>query len=150
MLNTTSWKEKAGLMALGSFFTIVGLMLSPITAEQDKFGGIECELLLIDDETDNGLTVITGGMIHIADSRGGVKLTLRMPIDLNGDVKTIFDHSGLSRVAFREAERVGIGIDKHGGYVTVNGRSKGYAIMGINEKGNGAKSTYDKNGYLLK
>lgn len=47
MFNTTSWKEKAGLMALGSFFTIIGLMLSPITAEQDKFGEIECESLKV-------------------------------------------------------------------------------------------------------
>ena len=39
------------------------------------------------------------------------------------------------------------GIDEYGGYLQVKGRSKGYAIMGINEKGNGAMSTYDKNGY---
>ena len=44
-------------------------------------------------------------------------------------------------------EMVRIGIDEHGGYVQTNGRSKGHAIMGINEKGNGTVSTYDKNGY---
>ncbi len=40
---------------------------------------------------------------------------------------------------------VGLGIDEYGGRVRVTG--KGTAIIGINEYGDGAVSTWDKNGY---
>lgn len=38
-------------------------------------------------------------------------------------------------------------INKHGGCVRLSGKSEGKAFMGINEYGNGAVSTWDKNGY---
>lgn len=85
MSNKTNWAEKACLMALGSIFTIIGLMLSPITAQQDKdnkFGHIECaslsinlsegeaDGLIICDANDNELVNIgiseNGGMIAIS------------------------------------------------------------------------------------
>ena len=57
MFNTGSWKQKAGLMALGSVFTIIGMlfaigMLPSVTAQRDKFGDIECtQVTLIDSLT---------------------------------------------------------------------------------------------------
>ena len=44
---------------------------------------------------------------------------------------------------------VGLGADDHGGrvYVSGNADSKGRAMIGINKYGNGAVSTWDKNGY---
>ena len=46
---------------------------------------------------------------------------------------------------------VGIGIDKYGGFVGVYGRGNNHsrAVMSVNEYGNGAVSTWDKNRYRL-
>ena len=43
-----------------------------------------------------------------------------------------------------------LSIDELGGRVQVNGKGEGAAAIGINEYGNGAVSTWDKNGYLQK
>ena len=61
MFNTGSWKQKAGLMALGSIFTIVGMMFSPVTAQKDKFGKIECTELTVVDPVTGGIRSILGG-----------------------------------------------------------------------------------------
>ena len=37
--------------------------------------------------------------------------------------------------------------DEHGGRVQVKGKGEGKAVIGINEYGNGAVSTWDKNEY---
>ena len=44
-----------------------------------------------------------------------------------------------------------IGVNDNGGFVAVQGKgdSEGQALMGVNEYGNGAVSTWDKNGYRL-
>lgn len=52
MLNVGNWKQKAGLMALGSVFTFIGMlftigMLPTVTAQRDKFGDIECTSLTV-------------------------------------------------------------------------------------------------------
>ena len=46
-----------------------------------------------------------------------------------------------------EKSGVALGVTEHGGRVNVFGKGKGQAVMGINEYGNGAVSTWDKNGY---
>ena len=45
-----------------------------------------------------------------------------------------------------------MGINEDGGHVGVHGRGNSYSRvqMGVNEYGNGAVSTWDKNGYRLK
>lgn len=40
-----------------------------------------------------------------------------------------------------------LGVTEHGGRIQVKGKSEGAAVIGINEYGNGAVSTWDKNGY---
>ena len=52
MLNVGNWKQKAGLMALGSVFTIIGMqftigLLPSVTAQRDTFGDIECTSLTV-------------------------------------------------------------------------------------------------------
>ena len=61
---------------------------------------------------------------------------------------TVNEHGG--RVgAFDKAGklRASLSITEHGGRVQVKGKGEGAAGMGINEYGNGAISTWDKNGY---
>ncbi len=120
-------------MALGSIFTIIGLLLSPISAQKEKFGDIECESLKV--------------------SSGDVLIHIR-PYDI-----AIFDDGPTFRgavisadeVLLREGDKkVIIGTDRHGGFVSTHVRSKGSVIMGIDDKGHGAISAYDKNGYIHK
>ena len=117
-------KQKLAYIAIGGLLVATGMIISPLNAQKDKFGDIECGSLkvtgvlqIVGFPGGGGSTIMTGGHIFIHDL---------------------------------EANRhnVDIGVDEHGGYVAIKGRSKGSAIMGINKKGNGAMSTYDKNGYI--
>ena len=60
----------------------------------------------------------------------------------------ISEHSGFVGVYRKDGGSVGMTTDEHGGVVRVaNNQCKNRAVMGINEFGNGAVSTWDKNGY---
>ena len=66
----------------------------------------------------------------------------------SGAVLGIDEHGGRVIVAGnggQSSARLGAG--EHGGYVRVYGKGEGKAGIGINEYGNGAVSTWDKNGY---
>ena len=70
-------------------------------------------------------------------------------VELGVDEKSGAGYVRVSDKASRQ--RAGLFTDEHGGYVAVFGKgSKGSrAIIGVNEYGNGAVSTWDKNGYRL-
>ena len=59
MFRIQNWKQALGLMALGSVFTIIGMLLSPVTVHRDKFGVIECTQLKVVDGKGKS-TVILG------------------------------------------------------------------------------------------
>ena len=246
MFNTGNWKQKAGLMALGSVFTIIGMlfaigMLPSVTAQRDKFGEIECtKLTLVDSltgETTAKLrTDVHGGLLHLfgaKENRGAAKLVvdkhggglimfsnenkgsthlsaaLLTSEDGTGAVSiyhknggkvhmSAIDDGGFVSIEGRHHEgnlasiavtddgasgmisvyrydrgmktgaaqlmtdenggrlnvygkegtsRVRLGVNENGGLVQVDGKGEGSALMGINEYGNGAVSTWDKNGY---
>ena len=114
-------REKFRYMAFGGalvFLGMVGAMMSPLTAEKDKFGAIECTRLTVVDE--NG-----GAMV-------------RLTTDEDGGFVYALGKDGLSGAW--------LGTTEHGGHVQVNGKGEGKAVMSINEYGNGAVSTLDKNG----
>ena len=66
-----------------------------------------------------------------------------MAISEDGGLVTVHGKDG--------AESGGMRISENGGSVSVfgKGNSDSRAIMGVNEYGNGAVSTWDKNGYRL-
>lgn len=84
MFRTGNWKERAGFMALGSGFTIIGMLIAfgtlpPVTAKKDKFGDIECtSVTLVDSET--GL--ITG---KLETGKDGGELYLWQSMDAHWD-----------------------------------------------------------------
>ena len=141
-------KRKLVYIAIGGLLVATGMIISPLNAQKDKFGDIECKSLKIGLGEDRYIH-ITGSFIWMWEKSpqkfGMISPGYASVGDVNGKT-TIYSDAVVLDDAERY-ERVKIGIDKHGGYVTTKGRSKGYAIMGINEKGNGAMSTYDKNGY---
>ena len=60
----------------------------------------------------------------------------------------VTEHGG-SVSAFGKDGKSGalLSITEDGGHVQVKGKGDGQAVIGINEYGNGAVSTWDKNGY---
>ena len=115
-------REKFRYMAFGGalvFLGMVGAMMSPLTAERDKFGEIECTRLTVVD----------------ADGKMGVLLTTTE----HGGSVSAYGKDGKSGAS--------LSITEDGGHVQVKGKGEGVAAMSINEYGNGAVSTWDKNGY---
>ena len=130
MFNTGSWKQKAGLMALGSVFTIIGMlfaigMLPSVTAQRDKFQEIECTKLTLVDS----LTGETTAKLR-TDEHGG-RLSLYGAKENRGAAKLV--------------------VDKHGGgLIMFSNENKGSthisAALLTSEDGTGSFGVYHKNG----
>ena len=130
MFNTGSWKQKAGLMALGSVFTIIGMlfaigMLPSVTAQRDKFGEIECTKLTLIDP-------LTG------------KITAELRTDVHGGLLYLFGSNENRGMVTLEA-------DKHGGRLTMFSNEKVGAThvsasMWTSEDGTGVVAIRHKNG----
>ena len=117
---------------------IVVLFTSPVTAQPDKFGDIECTSLRVVDADGKTWMILRDDILEAILLEDMDTDNIRVSISGTGFV--VSDKDGESRVL--------LGISEHGGSVAVEGRGKGMALMGINEHGNGAVSTWDKNGNL--
>lgn len=205
MFRIQNWKQALGFMALGSVFTIVGLVLSPVTAQQrGNFGEIECTGLKVVDS--NGKlrvalwSVFSGGRVDVFGNDEKSKATLRVTkhgghviangedgrssADLHvcehGGRVDVFGNDGRSKAALRASERGGrldifgndgvskedlreaelifgqpftdakshvkLNVTSTGGKIWVGREGKGAAAIGVNVFGNGAVSTWDRNG----
>ena len=137
-------RAKFGYMAFGGalvFLGMVGAMMSPLTAEKDKFGEIECtRLTVVDADGKRGVLLTTdedGGFVYAFGKDGQSAAVLR--VDEHGGRVSAIGKDGKSGAW--------LNVGEHGGHVQVNGKGEGVAAMSINEYGNGAVSTWDKNGY---
>lgn len=148
-------------MALGSVFTIVGLVLSPVTAQQrGNFGEIECTGLKAVDS--NGKlrvalwSVFSGGRVDVFSNDGRSKAALRA--SERGGRLEIFGNDGVSKEDLREAElifgqpftdaksHVKLNVTSTGGKVWVGREGNGAAAIDVNVFGNGEVFTWDRNG----
>ena len=122
MFSIQNWNVKLAYAGFGCLFgslcTIMGMVASPVTAQKDKFGDIECTSL----------------RVVYADDKHSIWLRT----DEHGGVVIAYGKDGGSHA--------GLGIDEHGGRVGAYGRGPGRSLMSINEYGNGAVHTWDKNG----
>ena len=104
-------REKFRYMAFGGalvFLGMVGAMMSPLTAEKDKFGEIECTRLTVVD----------------ADGKTRVLLTT----DEDGGFVYAFGKDGQSAAS--------LGIGEHGGYVYAHGKDvKSGVSLRVDEDG---------------
>ena len=129
MFTFQNWKVKLAYAGFGCLFgslcTIMGMLASDVAAQRDRFGDdgyferIFCTDLLVSGKDGGGL-----GLALTGDEHGGrvyVYGKNRIPIP-----------------------KVSLGVTEHGGYIQVKG--KGEAVMSINEHGNGAITTWDKDG----
>ena len=117
----------------------------------DKHGGVH--LIAADDEAavrvsgkDGHKNVLMsfnerGGRVDVYDKDG--KSSAYMSVHENGGLVSLKGKDGGGSLQ--------MSIDKYGGYVGVYGRGNDYsrAVMSVNEYGNGAVSTWDKNRYRL-
>ena len=78
-----------------------------------------------------------GGLVSVRSNDG--KSTSALGLGKHGGYLLVSGNDGAVKVWLRVTE--------HGGYVEVTGKAEGRAVMGMNEYGNGAVSTWDKNGY---
>ena len=164
MFNTGSWKQKAGLMALGSVFTIIGMMfaigmLPSVTAQRDKFGDIECtKLTLVDSLTGKTTAKLEtdehGGLLYLFGSkqnRGAAKLV----VDKNGGRLFMFsnenkgsthisaalltseDGTGSFGVHHKNGGKTFMSATENGGYVSIYGSNpkKLLASIGVTDDG---------------
>ena len=148
---------------IGSVLT--ALLVSPVTAQRDKFDTIQCRRLEVVDSDDKvgveiGTSSEAGGYVITNGSGGGTTVALGGTIETDYGRVFIFDnriglvawlganeHGGFVRVNGKDGKSANLNVTEHGGRVVVHGKGEGQAIIGINEYGNGAMSTWDKNGY---
>ena len=167
-------KQKLAYIAIGGLLVATGMIISPLNAQKDKFGEIECTKLTVVNGEGKASVILCGEMFDALDHllpnveavviyEGNIQLNDNDSgsVWVEGGKVTVYDKDGESGVSLRITTNGGrvnafdkagnvkgmLGIDEHGGFVQTSGRSKGYAIMGINDEGNGAVTTYDKNGY---
>ena len=152
---------------IGSLLT--AFLVSPVTAQRDKFGVIECtELRVVNDNEEvvvslsagehGGDVGIYGSLDGRVSSPGKILLEVRENggnVHVSGDdwefgaVSLGTDEHGGRVTAYGKDGKLGVAliITEHGGHVQVKGKGDGAAVMAINEYGNGALSTWDKKGY---
>ena len=160
--------QKLGYMVGGGALVAVGMavaafVVSPVTAQRDKFDTIQCSRLVVVD-ADSKMRISLGvdehggrvdaygndgksGVILRIEEEGGV-VAAHGKDGESSAVLGIFEYGGIVGVGGKDGKsRASLSIAEHGGHVEVFGKAKGTAVMAINEYGNGAVSTWDKNGY---
>ena len=136
-------------MVLGAVIMLIGLgvgaMISPPLSAQRNgvFGEIQCTKLTVVDNMGRPAVVLAsseeGNVIALAGKQGKAAIGLLSHEDV-GNSLTICNKQGEEVVMLHSTE--------YGGRVDVlNNQAKPRATMGVNEYGNGAVSTWDRNGY---
>lgn len=174
--------EKLAYLLSGGLLVAVGMALSPVTAQKDKFGEIECtKLTVVDEDGIARVLICTDLLAAVMDDSDSIRLrvladklsssvevrgedgesSVLLGIDALGGRVDVGGKDGKSRVVLRTdangglvtargkdgKSKAGLSIGDHGGRVDVTGKGEGMATMGVNDYGNGAMSTWDKNGY---
>lgn len=123
-------KSKLGYMLLGGmigiFGLVVGLCVSPLTAQRDTFGDITCTgLTVVDSEDTGGCLVFARGVLLLGKDG---KSKAGMSIDEHGGNVVVWGKD--------EKSKVFLGIDEGGGRVTVRDKDARLGVvMGFSEDG---------------
>lgn len=172
MFNSQHWQIKLVYAGFGGFLMLIGMLLSPVTAQRDKFGHIECTSLTILDARNNTFGRFgsdqNGGYVMVWGKDQGKKITgvAQLLADQNGGRLDVFgngDYSTNSLLRVHEGRasvRVGSnggGVvsatdgEKHGkrGYlmddrIGVWGKGGGAAVLTVNKIGVWGKASGEK------
>lgn len=123
---------------LGVTILLVGMAVSPTTAQKDAFGEITCTELTVlgqDGKKRVRLRDFLGGAVEVWDEDEKISATIYAAFP---------DVSVYGKDAKGNAS---LGIDEHGGVINVcNNEGRKQATMDINKYGAGVVSTWDKHG----
>ena len=134
---------------VGAVLVMVAGSIAPLGAQNEvtdaEFETISCRRLYVVDEYSRLSVGITseeyGGLIAVRSKQG--KGNAGMGVD---------EHGGFIGVTGKDGnDAVNMGVSKYGGHVGVFGKEDNYAraAISVNEVGNGAVGTWNKNGYRL-
>ena len=161
MFTLQNWKVKLAYAGFGCLFgsicTIMGMLASPVTAQWDKFGIIECSVLRVVDEDGNPGVVLSAGKLG---GKVSVRSEDRTTITLSG-FSDYGEHSKFGGYVIFQGKgqwtRIDGGrvlvrgegaslVELSGGFVSVRGKGKRLVELSGDEHGNGRINTWDKNG----
>ena len=78
MFSREHWQIKLAYAGLGFLFAVMGMLASPLAAQRDKFGDIECTSLTLVDKNGNAMANLStrkhGGHVSVAGKNGSVSL----------------------------------------------------------------------------
>lgn len=143
---------KSGYLSLGDSVNISG-------GSKEVDGGISVS----GENGDAGLDITElGGRVYVSDSDSDPRAVVKVneyggvigvssKDDTKGADIGIAEHGGMIGVYAEDGKQAAMRIEAHGGRVDVysKGSDTTRATIGVNEYGNGAVSTWDKNGYSL-
>ena len=146
---------------------IIGMCMSPLTAQDGKFGEITCTGLkvvnpsgrtmvkLTTDERGGNLTiwgkhVLPGAKMSIDDRGGNVTVWGRAAKSLGLAFMSIAEHGGTVVVTNEERSKAFMGIQAHGGMVAVSGKGDYPSAGMVVGEHAGDFGAWDKNGHRVK
>lgn len=151
---------------VGAVLTMAAGSFSPLGAQNEvrdaEFRAITCQSIIIKDLGGRvGVSTIIGPLGVVVDGDNGfVSLTANQSggyvnvygTGQGGAAMGVNENGGIVYVRDKDDKNCAqIGVTEHGGRIEVLGKGNGksQASMGVNEYGNGAVSTWDKNGYRI-
>ena len=110
MFSREHWQIKLVYASFGALILFIGMLLSPVTAQRDKFGEIECRRLTVVDADGKTRVIISSNNEHggsvFAYGKDG-KPWAALGIDQHGGVVSAYGKDGKSGA--------GLGVGEHGG-----------------------------------
>ena len=163
--------HKLRYMALGGLLMFIGMLTASVlmpnlVAQRNRFGDIECTSLRVVDK--DGMSRVEIGItsdgedasIFVMDKKGVPQAYISVEERRGGRIRVsnklgeksasldVGLFGGRVGVRGKDMEGAKLGVDEHGGYFIVHvGHRQPKVAMGVDESGNGAVSTWDKNGY---
>lgn len=130
MFTSQHWQIKLVYAGFGGFLMLIGMLLSPVTAQRDKYGHIVCTSLTVVDALGEEKVFLNdnvhGGFVGVIGDDG--KSTAGLTIDERGGLIVTTDSDANTGVV--------IGVGEHGGRVGVSGKIGGSVVaIDINEHG---------------
>ena len=147
---------------IGAILTMAVGSIAPLGAQNElkdaEFGTLTCRTLRVGYNDHLRLTKITPFSIEVSQPNGRRVLLHARGVNVDGEngkggaLMIVNEDGGFVSLKGTDGDSGGtMAIGEYGGFVSVYGRGNDYARakMGVNEYGNGAVSTWDKNRYRL-
>ena len=116
------------------------MLLSPVTAQREKFDQIECRGLKVVDGEGRSLITLNDSLMVF---RGSIIISGENPPGMPAGILSL--RGGHVYVLGRDGKSVELGIDKHGGFVQLDAKGESKVAIRIDEHG-GVVAAHGKDG----